>query len=326
MSLFTDLKEILTPYAQRIKGLAAIDNEIKADLNSLDESLDAVEKASSNAISHRILQDVSQSEQALARENIGISDIDYQMFLNALIDCLSVVVTDTYEGANRFMVLQNSLENIGLPRDYIKLNYIQSNGNLAIDTGIIPTFSMSFRAIFMEHAMIRPNTMDEKNTMGPVISAGAGGKTRYFPCAVLSDSDTRKYPVAGCRFGSTAWQNIVRFNKFETLVDQSVNMSVSNNVLQLEYTINGEEYSVTADMANITLPSNSLYIFFNPESGFDMTKMDYWTRVYRVIISDNNNVLFDGIPCCYIPDGVCGLYNLADDTFYPLVDYSSYNS
>lgn len=35
MSLFTDLKEILTPYAQRIKGLAAIDNEIKADLGYL---------------------------------------------------------------------------------------------------------------------------------------------------------------------------------------------------------------------------------------------------------------------------------------------------
>lgn len=32
MSLFTDLKEVLTPYAQKIKGLAAADEEIKADL------------------------------------------------------------------------------------------------------------------------------------------------------------------------------------------------------------------------------------------------------------------------------------------------------
>lgn len=32
MSLFTDLKEVFTAYAQRIKGLAAADEEIKADL------------------------------------------------------------------------------------------------------------------------------------------------------------------------------------------------------------------------------------------------------------------------------------------------------
>lgn len=35
MSLFTDLKEVLTPYAQRIKGLAAADEQIKADLTTL---------------------------------------------------------------------------------------------------------------------------------------------------------------------------------------------------------------------------------------------------------------------------------------------------
>lgn len=34
MSLFTDLKEVLTPYANRIKGLAAADEEIKADLDA----------------------------------------------------------------------------------------------------------------------------------------------------------------------------------------------------------------------------------------------------------------------------------------------------
>lgn len=36
MSLFTDLKDVLTPYAQRIKDLAAADEEIKADLGSAD--------------------------------------------------------------------------------------------------------------------------------------------------------------------------------------------------------------------------------------------------------------------------------------------------
>lgn len=40
MSLFTDLKEVLTPYAQRIKGLAAADEQIKADLGALATALE----------------------------------------------------------------------------------------------------------------------------------------------------------------------------------------------------------------------------------------------------------------------------------------------
>ena len=36
MSLFTDLKDVFTAYAQRIKGLAAADEEIKADLDTQD--------------------------------------------------------------------------------------------------------------------------------------------------------------------------------------------------------------------------------------------------------------------------------------------------
>ena len=42
MSLFTDLKDVLTPYAQRIKGLAAADEEIKADLGALDTDISAL--------------------------------------------------------------------------------------------------------------------------------------------------------------------------------------------------------------------------------------------------------------------------------------------
>lgn len=37
MSLCSDLKEVLTPYAQRIKGLAAADEEIKADLGDVED-------------------------------------------------------------------------------------------------------------------------------------------------------------------------------------------------------------------------------------------------------------------------------------------------
>lgn len=45
MSLFTDLRDVLTPYAQRIKGLAADNEQIRADLNTglnaLDSKVDA---------------------------------------------------------------------------------------------------------------------------------------------------------------------------------------------------------------------------------------------------------------------------------------------
>lgn len=37
MSLYSDLNEVLTPYAQRIKGLAAANNELKADLDAVKD-------------------------------------------------------------------------------------------------------------------------------------------------------------------------------------------------------------------------------------------------------------------------------------------------
>lgn len=42
MSLYSDLNEVLTPYAQRIKGLAAADEEIKADLADLGDRAEAL--------------------------------------------------------------------------------------------------------------------------------------------------------------------------------------------------------------------------------------------------------------------------------------------
>lgn len=43
MSLYSDLNEVLTPYANKIKGLAASDDQIKADLEDLDDRVEALE-------------------------------------------------------------------------------------------------------------------------------------------------------------------------------------------------------------------------------------------------------------------------------------------
>lgn len=44
MSLCSDLKEVLTPYAQRIKGLAQKNTELKADLDDVNESLETAQE------------------------------------------------------------------------------------------------------------------------------------------------------------------------------------------------------------------------------------------------------------------------------------------
>lgn len=45
MSLYSDLNEVLTPYAQRIKGLVTANDEIKADLGNLS-NLETTDKSS----------------------------------------------------------------------------------------------------------------------------------------------------------------------------------------------------------------------------------------------------------------------------------------
>lgn len=46
MSLYSDLNEVLTPYANKINELAASDDQIKADLGALEERVEALEGSS----------------------------------------------------------------------------------------------------------------------------------------------------------------------------------------------------------------------------------------------------------------------------------------
>lgn len=50
MSLYSDLNEVLTPYAQRIKGLAQEHTELKADLEDLDGRVEALEEGGSGGL------------------------------------------------------------------------------------------------------------------------------------------------------------------------------------------------------------------------------------------------------------------------------------
>jgi len=94
MSLFTDLKEVFTAYAQRIKGLEAADEEIKADLSYSENAT----KSGYNRLKHMYINS-SGVVTAVAESAIGgISDYDlicYQVVPGKTIQSITIE-TSTY--------------------------------------------------------------------------------------------------------------------------------------------------------------------------------------------------------------------------------------
>lgn len=78
MSLYSDLNDVLTPYAQRIKGLAAANAKIKADLADESEKIDALNGAFDANCN---LFNPSKKITGLLRANNGVVDTTYTAYM-----------------------------------------------------------------------------------------------------------------------------------------------------------------------------------------------------------------------------------------------------
>lgn len=101
MSLYSDLKEVLTPYAQKIKGLATTNEEIKADLEDLDERVDVLEGGSGGSgLTDAVKTALLQLAQKVAYIDDGGQDY-YDDLYNALYppaDLVSISAVYTQSG------------------------------------------------------------------------------------------------------------------------------------------------------------------------------------------------------------------------------------
>ena len=302
-----------------VQGAAADAKKVGDEITGLKDDL-------GGAIRADVVQNKSVFEELLARSNIGIKISDIDRFSNALRDCIKGIPWFNNDGGNRIDMLLNSFVDLRLPDDYVRLNYIESWGNLAIDTGIQPQLSMRFHVIYSEALGV--NKSGTKESFGPVICAGGTSNSRFYVIEQTVDAGVqpamRTFKSYVCvRLGNTTHMPLLETVVWDLLVDETLQISRSGDDFTFTYNVNGVEGSETINIPNFELTSNNLFVFHTPNAYSPMEKGLTSARVYAVEIYNNSEIIFNGIPCCYLPDGVCGLYDLVTETFYPLVDYSS---
>lgn len=79
MSLYSDLNEVLTPYAQRIKGLAQKNTELKADLGALDEDLESQQILQKTYIPVKVIESATINSSGVIVSTAGYNVYVYKV-------------------------------------------------------------------------------------------------------------------------------------------------------------------------------------------------------------------------------------------------------
>lgn len=316
MSLYSDLNEVLTPYAQRIKGLEAADEEIKADLGA--------------AVSYDTAQEKKYSERTTGRKNIGalgshlgavnagqVVSVDENGHAvlqkigispecnDALFNLLSSIEyhnNDGVERRNDFMA-HFADKKIELPSAYQQVLYLEATGTQYITTSILSQIPFECDVEFYTNA-------GNPAVVGTADSSVSNA--RFFLCGVLprrgEGADTSKFMLSN-RFGSGDWANdsdiwIEEIGKYH--VRSAIEYAASGVKSYIKF--GGQYYSM--DIANAPALGYPLCFFYQRNTG-----TCYDGLLFSAKFTKSGVVLFNGVPCYRKSDGKPGLYDLVSGTF-----------
>lgn len=187
MSLYSDLNEILTPYAQKIKGLAAANDKVKADLDSQVESIN---ESLGDSIRFDIVQNKTEAEKHQSAENSGVIDLNIETL--SVIDSRFLAITDALATTIRVLAKSAYLDN----NSALLLNEVTNMFNLienkyAYIHGLRFTFPASADAPLFAGLGISTQTSTKRGVILSSLSNGShaikdssGNDTPYYPIPI----------------------------------------------------------------------------------------------------------------------------------------------
>ncbi len=179
-----------------------------------------------------------------------------------------------------------------LPKEYQQVEYIESTGTQYINTGVNATLEDMEIFIKFKNSII-DNTF--KNLFGIATPIGRYGCLFFYNGKIYAANNYNNTNNIGAI--------IYEKNKISECI-----LSLNDGI----GTLNVDGASVTASYVttNLGLP----YQIFNTQQSVttNMCKV----KLYRCIISKNNVIVRDFIPCYRKSDNVVGLYDIVNDTFY----------
>lgn len=226
----------------------------------------------------------------------GGFDIDktyYELRLNLVFDCVYRI--------NYYQLL---------PDEYQEVEYIESTGTQRINTGYIPKTNTK-----MELDLSFSGDFD--------VSSGSVGTGTFF----YSFSNGSVFSV---NFGENESQGNILFTWFDKnqadggavyYYDITDTIRTNRNTVMYEkgvFKYGTIEKNVAVKTENHT---NPLYLFGTSDKNFDRYNM----KVYQLKFFEDGLLKSDYIPCYRISDGVVGLYELVEGTFYPNIGTGDFN-
>lgn len=181
-----------------------------------------------------------------------------------------------------------------LPKEYVKLNYIESDGNSYINTGIIPDNDTGFKVKLS--CVVRP-------TDNFIYGAREGTNGR-FVLGVSSQNGNYFYFGYGNQSGSTnEWY-------VDVYSEHSLELNYKNSKTSLIDNKGLVRLNGTLPEFNI---NTTITIFGRNYSG---SFVGFRQRVYENKISQNSQLVRNFIPCKRIVDNEIGMYDLVSKEFF----------
>lgn len=196
--------------------------------------------------------------------------------------------------------------NSSLPNGYTRLEYIQSNGNQYINTGVAPNSNIQ---VELKYQFDRMN----QNYDILIGSRGSNDSMRFFPVSLIYSVEEERY-VMGSQGSPTA-----------TYFKNSVRELIFNNINH-EVIVDGEILSQTLNPSTFSENLNNMYLFAVNDDGVANYKSS--AKIYYCKITDlsNNSVLREFIPCKRDSDDEIGMYELTNNIFYGNIGSGNFTS
>ncbi|MBO7509174.1 MAG: hypothetical protein J6T57_02775 [Alphaproteobacteria bacterium] len=205
---------------------------------------------------------------------------------NAIAAEFECIEWDPNDNTKCWLVKINA-EQLSLPADYTKLEYLQSTGTQYIDTGYIPNQSTGVQT------KVKFNSVTNGQTM--VFGAGTSYNARSFEFYTWNQQTEFNYNSA--RFGvNVSLNDIVELNWNKNIVNYSI-----NGVQQNTMTLPASTFTVLYTMTLFTLSRPGGYFIGN---------------IYYFKIYDNDVLVRDFIPAQRNSDGELGMYDTISRTFF----------
>lgn len=185
---------------------------------------------------------------------------------------------------------------------YTPLNYIESNGDAYIDTGVSANPNLRVWADFE-------------------FTSTATRQQRIFGRTTNGSGFCFDFYINGSGFLAWACQDIdgnwQSTNVYATTTRNTIDLDSYNNTVKIN---DGATYSVSITTTRTINDSRTIYLMQTNfgSIGID-TRQDRWARarLHACKIYNQGVLIRDYIPVQRNSDGVCGLFDIVDNTFYP---------